>query len=58
MRNRAFGVVALGRFLAVERYRETQAPSSTHPLWSPTVGRTPGQVDKPDPASGSRRVSG
>ena len=57
MRNRAFGVVALGRFLAVERYRETQAPSSTHPQWSPAAGRNPGQAGKPEPGSGSRRVS-
>ena len=53
MRNREIGVVALGRFLAVERYRETHLPSSTHAPWSPAADRTPGHAARPGPRSGS-----
>jgi hypothetical protein len=54
MTNRDFGVVALGRFLAVERYRETHLSSSTS--WTPTAGpdRTGRHADKSGSRSGSR----
>jgi hypothetical protein len=39
MGNREFGVVALGRFLAVERYRETHVSSVTGSLWGPADDR-------------------
>jgi hypothetical protein len=53
MSNREFAVVALGRFLAVERYRETHLPSSTDRLPSPVQNRTGGHADEPDARSGS-----
>jgi hypothetical protein len=55
MSNRDFGVSALGRFLAVERYRESQQPSFvTQPLRSSGAGRTGGDAGKPGSRSGSR----
>jgi hypothetical protein len=55
MRSREFGFTALGRFLAVECYRESHQLSST-PLWTAGAGRTGGNAGKPDStnASGSR----
>jgi hypothetical protein len=53
MSNRDFAVVALGRFLVVERYRETYVSSSANPLRDPGLDRTGGYADKPDPSSGS-----
>ena len=54
MSNRDFGFIAIGRFLAVERYRETCLLSSTQQLRAPGPGRTGGQADKLDSRSGSR----
>jgi hypothetical protein len=54
MSNRDFGVSALGRFLAVERYRESQQlSSSTYSLLAP-ADRTSGSTNKPDSRTGSR----
>jgi hypothetical protein len=54
MHNRDFGVVALERFLVVERYRETHLPSSSDQLSGPGPDRTGGYADKPDSSSGPR----
>jgi hypothetical protein len=54
MSNRDFAVVALGRFLVVERYCETSLSSSTDQVRSPRPDRTGDDADKPDPRSGSR----
>jgi hypothetical protein len=54
MSNRDFGVIALGRFLSVERYRETQLSSPTHRPWSAGADRTGGHADKSGSGSGSR----
>jgi hypothetical protein len=47
--NREVAVVALGRFLVVERYRETH-----HPLQGPGEDRTGEQASRSDARSGSR----
>jgi hypothetical protein len=53
MSNRDFGVSALGRFLAVERYRESQQPSLlTQPLRTSGAGRT-GDAGKAESRTGS-----
>ena len=50
MINRDFGVSALGRVLAVERYRESHQPSfSTYPLRTPGADQTGGYTSKPVP---------
>jgi|GEM_PF-2041333 hypothetical protein len=54
MSSRDFGFVALGRFLAVERYRETRLSSSVSQLWGSGPDRTGGHADKPGSSSGSR----
>lgn len=54
MSSRDFGFVALGRFLAVERYRETCLSSSASQLPGPGPARTGGHPGKPGPSSGSR----
>jgi hypothetical protein len=54
MSNRDFGVSALGRFLAVERYRESQPSFPTHPPRTPGEGRTGGYAGTPDSRTGSR----
>ena len=55
MSNRDFGVSALGRFLAVERYRESQQPSLvTQPLRSSGAGRTGGDAGTAGSRTGSR----
>jgi len=55
MSNRDFGVSALGRFLAVERYLESQQPSFvTQPLRISGAGRTGGDAGKADTRTGSR----
>jgi hypothetical protein len=54
MSNRDFGCIALGRFLAVERYLESQQPSSTDPQRSPRADRTDRYADTPDSRSGLR----
>ena len=55
MRNRDAGVLALGRFLAVERYcQSTQPFSAHHPLPSSRPDRTGGRPPTPARASGSR----
>jgi hypothetical protein len=51
MITRDFAVVALGRFLVVERYRETCLPSSTNQVRSPRPDRTGGHAGS---SSGSR----
>ena len=53
MSNRDFAVVALGRFLVVERYRETCPPSSTGHLGNTGPDRTGGHADTQDARSGS-----
>jgi hypothetical protein len=47
MSSRDAGVLALGRFLAVERYRQSDQPSA-HPVRSPRPDRGAGDVT-PDP---------
>jgi hypothetical protein len=54
MSHRDFAFVAVGRFLAVERYRETQLSSPTHRPWSAGPDRTGGHADKSGAGSGSR----
>jgi hypothetical protein len=53
MNNRDPGVIALGRFLAVERYRESHQSSLTSHLRSPGADRTGGHASKPGSRSGS-----
>jgi hypothetical protein len=53
MRTREFGFVAVSRFMAVERYRETCPPSSTHLLQGSGHDRTGGQADRRDRTSGA-----
>jgi hypothetical protein len=52
MSNRDFGVSALGRFLAVERYREATLSPSANQLRSPVPDRTGGDVDTSATRSG------
>ena len=53
MTNRDFGVSALGRFLAVERYREShQSSLSTQPLWISGADRTGGDAGMPESKTG------
>jgi hypothetical protein len=47
MRTQGFGFIAVGRFMAVERYCQSHQPSSTHPLQASSVDRTGGPADKP-----------
>jgi hypothetical protein len=54
MSNRDFAVVALGRFLVVERYRETHLSSSTSQLLTRGPARTGSHTDKSDSNGGSR----
>jgi hypothetical protein len=54
MSNRDFGVVALGRFLAVERYRETCVSPSANQQGSPGPDWTGGHAAEPGSRSGSR----
>jgi hypothetical protein len=58
MSNRDFGVVALGRFLAVERYREASLSLSANQLQSPVPDRTGSEVDTSDSRSSSRVPAG
>ena len=58
MSNRDFGFVALGRFLTVERYRETCLSPSAYQLRSPAPDRTGGEVDTSDSRSSSRVSAG
>ncbi len=58
MSNRDLGVIALGRFLAVERYRESQSSFSTHPLRAPGADPTGGHTAKPGSRAGSRAPAG
>ena len=58
MSSRYLGVVALDRFLSVERYREShQVASSSHPLRTAGPERTGGHPTKPASrtAAGPRR---
>jgi hypothetical protein len=56
MRHRDFGVVALGRFMVVERYIETHPAPSANRLREPGSDRDRGRgrADKPGATSGSR----
>jgi hypothetical protein len=54
MSNRDFGVSALGRFLAVERYRETCLSPSANQLRSPVPDRIGVYIGTPGSGSGSR----
>ena len=55
MSHRDFAFVAVGRFLAVERYRESQQPSlSTQPLRISGAGRTGGDAGTAESRTGSR----
>jgi hypothetical protein len=54
MSNRDFGFIALGRFLVVERCRETCLSSSTQQLRAPGPDRSGGRADMSDSRSGSR----
>jgi hypothetical protein len=54
MSHRDFAFVAVGRFLAVERYRETQLSSPTHRPWSAGPARSGGHADKSGSSSGPR----
>ncbi len=51
MSNRDFAVAALGRFLVVERYRETHLPSSTDRPAQPRPDRTGGHAGTADATS-------
>jgi hypothetical protein len=53
MSSRDSGFVALGRFLVVERYRETCLSSSAIQLRDPDPDRTGGPAGKPGPSNGS-----
>jgi hypothetical protein len=48
MHSRDFGLTTLGRFLAVECYRESHQPPSTHSLRTSAADRTAGNAGKPD----------
>jgi hypothetical protein len=52
MSNRDFAVVALGRFLVVERYRERCPSSPAERLPDPVAARTRGHAGKRDSSSG------
>jgi hypothetical protein len=52
--HRDFGVVALGRFLAVERYYETHVSPSANQAGSPGPDWTGGHAAKPSSRSGPR----
>jgi hypothetical protein len=54
MSNRDFGFSVLGRFLAVECYRESHQPFSTSPPRTPGADRTRGYANKPDSRCGSQ----
>jgi hypothetical protein len=54
MSNRDFGVIMLGRFLVVERYRETHLSSSTRQLRSAGPDRTGGHPSELDSRSSFR----
>jgi hypothetical protein len=54
MSHRDFAFVAVGRFLAVERYRETQLSSPTHRPGSAGPDRTGGHTDRQGSSSGPR----
>ena len=55
MSNRDFGFSVLGRFLAVECYRESHQPSSIHNSpRTPGADRTGSYANVPDSRSGSR----
>jgi hypothetical protein len=53
MSNRDVGVLALGRFLAVERYCQSSQPSSTHPAGGPHPDRGGGHAGSPGSSGGS-----
>jgi hypothetical protein len=52
MSSRDVGVLALGRFLAVERYCQSDQPSA-HPVRSPRPDRTGSDAGTPDSRRGS-----
>jgi hypothetical protein len=54
MTSRDFGFVALGRFLVVERYRETCLAAGASQLRGPGPDRTGGHAGKPGSSSVSR----
>jgi hypothetical protein len=54
MSNRDFAVGALGRFLVVERYRETCLSSLTDEVRVPARPGPARYADKPDSRSGSQ----
>ena len=53
MSKRDVGFLALGRFLAVERYCQSSQPGSTHPIPGPRPPRTGRRADAPDLRLGS-----
>jgi hypothetical protein len=54
MRTREFGLVAVGRFIAVESYCQSHQSPSTHPLRGSGGDRTSGHASKQDRESGVR----
>jgi hypothetical protein len=54
MSSRNFGIIAIGRFLVVERYRETCVSPSTERLRAPGPDRSGGRADSSGSRSGSR----
>jgi hypothetical protein len=54
MSSRDFAVVALGRFLVVERYRERCPSPPTDQLPGPGQARSGGYAGKRDPSSSPR----
>jgi hypothetical protein len=57
MSNREIGFVALGRFLAVERYCQSSQPSSPHPARSSRPGWAVGRAGAPDARTGARAAA-
>ncbi len=54
MRTREFGLVAVGRFMAVESYWQSHQSSSTHRLQGSDGDRTSGHASKQDRENGAQ----
>ncbi len=58
MHTREFGLVAVGRFMAVESYCQSHQSPSTHPLQGSGGNQTSGHARKQDREARSRRPLG